>query len=774
MNPNLIRANLERIDGINLPFPAEKIKEIRAEIQDLEISLICDKVIVQGIIHQQIFIVDLTGIVKHFSEDKKFSTFVDVVGALPEMQAQVDVVIEHIKSELSSDGTQLTQKILLEIFAKVVDEVQFNINLNALGPLANVFQVVGENTKQELVVNETELQVPAIKIDELVAEIQITDVEVITDKVIVQGIVHQQIFYVDDDNIGRHLAADVAFSTFLDVPGALPDDNVQVNSTIDLIKRELKQIPGPILQQEIVLEIFAKVHRTVQLNIDIGQGPLIKLPFIIGENVKQDLVVSDLCLDNPAIKVKEIELSFSDLNTVVMTDKVIVQGLIHKQIFYVDQDNLERHQSEDVPFSNFLDVPGAVSGNSVDFRPDILDIIFQLDSHNVLHQKVVLEHSVVVTELLQTNVVPGAGPLIKVEEVIGENTKQILIERFLPKRPRLPITIASEVIQITSESEKMQQKLLNNTSLLPVKAQNIKTINPFLRDVEMEFLKDQILISGELAIQTIFVDFKAVVRNITEIVPFEFLLEFAGGGSSNTVVEDLEIEIENLSFTLLADQETVEQTIVFKFTLEPVQIEELQVITDVTGPEMVKKSLRAEADVLILPLVSRGEKPGFVKFGPLAIKSAVDLKPPALEITDILASISEFSAQAEAGGVRFSGLINKEVIYFTETRLERTITEEVPFDVFYENKTIKPEFIIPEAFGQILDIQPVLNSQGTLLEQVILLTIEFKVTVKKVISILTDISDPRVGKIEKQVVSLNLLGNANPQPVEVVSAIEIL
>lgn len=774
MNPNLIKANLEQINSITLPTPAESVKEIRAEIGDLEISVITDKVVIQGVIHQQIFFVDLTGIVKHFSEDVRFSTFVDVAGALPEMNAQVDVVIEHIKSELSFSGLQLTQKIILLISAKVVDQVQFRINLNSLGPLANLEEVVGENIKQELVVSEINLPVPAIKIDDIVAEIQITDVEVITDKVIVQGIIHQQVFFIDGDNIGRHLAEDVSFSTFLDLPGAIPGDNVQVNSTIELNKRELNQIPGDLLLEETIIGIFVKVHRTVQLNIDIGAGPLIELPFIIGENVKQDLVVSNLCLKNPALKVKEIEISFRDLKSIVIPDKVIVQGIIHKQIFYVDQDNLERHQSEEVPFSNFLDVPGAVPSNDVDFLPVVLDIIFQLNRDNSLEQKVVLQYKVIVTESLETNLVPGSGPLIKVEEVIGENTKQILIERLLAVEPELPLTITGEVIQMTTESEKMSQKLFNHTSCLPVKALKVKSITPYLRDIEVNLLKAQVFISGKLAIQTIFIDLNDVVRNITELVPFEFLLELAGDRSLNDLEEEIDVEIENLSFTLLADQVTVEQIVVFKFTLDPVYIEQLQIITDVQGLERSPKYLQRKAEVVIVPKTPLGESPGVEKFGSQRIESTVDLDPPAWEISDIVASISAFSAEAENGGVRFTGMIDKEVSYLTETGQKRTITEEVPFNLFYENQTVKPDFSITNVQGQIIDIQPILNSTGTHLEQVILLTWEFNVTVEKIISIVTDLSDPRLGKVTKQIVDLALPGEQNPKPTEVVTAIENL
>ncbi|AZR74518.1 hypothetical protein BBF96_14665 [Anoxybacter fermentans] len=557
-----IIVNREEVGGVTLPVPAEKIKDVRAEIRNVEIDVIRDKVIIQGIVHKQIFFVDFDGIVRHFSEDVIFSTFIDIPGALPEMETQVEIVIEHIKTELSPDGTQITQKIILQIFAKVVDEVQFNVALNPAGPLVKAEEVIGENIKQELIINKTSFPEVAIKVDDIIAEVRVTGTEVIHDKVIVQGIIHKQVFFVDVDNVERHLSEDIPFSTFLDIPGAVFGDNVQVNAQIELIKWDLEQIQGgSILNQEIVFEIFAKVHRIVQANVEVGSGPLIKLPFIIGENTKQDLIISDLPLNFPAIKVKEVNVSFGNLRTVAIKDKVVLQGILHKQIFYVDENNIERYQAEDVPFRNFVNIPGAKPGNDIDFNPVIEDVIFKLQEGNILHQKVIVQYFVKVTEVQQVNVVPGNGPLLKVKEVIGENTKQLLIERRVPEII-LPITVEREVATV---KEQMVQEILTNSFYLPFKAIKIKSIEPIIQNVKIDVLDDRILVTGEVLKQVTFVDIQNIVRGTTEVVPFEFLIDVPGI-TPDTNVDDLKIEIENLSFKLV-DNQRVDQTIIFKFIL---------------------------------------------------------------------------------------------------------------------------------------------------------------------------------------------------------------
>lgn len=760
--------------AITLPVPAEKIKEIRAEVRNLEIDIITDKVIIQGVLHKQVFFVGLLdGIVRHIPEDAAFSTFIDLPGALPGMKAQVDVVVEHIKAELSQDGTQLTQKVILEIFVKVVDEVQFTVMPDPTGPLVKAEIVIGENVKQELVLNEVELPVPAIKIADIISEILITDTEVIIDKVIIQGIIHKQLFYIDEDNVERHIAEDVPFSTFLDIPGALPEDNVQVNAVIELIKPELNEIPGTIVHQEIVFEVFAKVHRTEQINVALGEGPLVKLPFVVGEDTKQDLIISDVTLDQLAIKVKEIQASFRNLKAVVIENKVIVQGILHKQIFYVDSNNIERHQAEDIPFSNFLDIPGALPSMEVDFNPIIEDVIFQLRPDNILHQKVVVQYFVKVTELEQVQVLPGRGPLLKIEEVVGENTKQILIECFVPPPPPvLPIIVTPDVIRLVDGDQYSTQRIIDNVFCLPEIAVKVKSITPEIRNVEIDILVNEILVSGEIVKHITYVDTNNIVRHVVEVVPFEFLIDVSGV-SSDFTIDDLEIEIENLSFKLDECGVKVEQTIILKFIIDVSEAEQVQIITDVTGPGIVTEGVEARVELVIVPPALLNQEPGLEIFGPNPVESIVELVPPATEIIDILASVEDFAAETIDGGVVFTGTVIKEVIYLTEGGEEAVVTEEVPFEILYENENVEASFNVPEAFVTIEDIQISLSEDGSTLEQIILLTFEFKVTDERIITVLTFVGGPGIGEVTTKILILDVVG-VGDTPVNAVTNVEVL
>lgn len=391
------------VTDLSLDISAIKIRDINATITNLDTDVIDNKVIIQGIIHKQIFFVGTDDIIHHQAEDIDFSYFIDVPGAEPGMDVLVEPTIEHIVTKLIMDGTILHQKVVLQFFVKVLSIQQLIVE-TGVGPLIKVERVIGENSVQTMVMNDVTLAVDAIKIVDITAEVVDLETEIIEDKVIIQGVVHKQLFYIGVDEVEHHQAEDIPFSEFVDIPGAEPGMNVQIHPNVEHIKQELS-VDGTTVTQEIVLELFVKVTETVQINLVTGEDSLVMLPEVVGENTKQVLSETTLELDQAAIKIKDIQASFEDVNAVVINDKVIIQGIIHKQIFYVGEDNVEYHQAENVPFSTFVDVIGARPGMDVDIIPTIAYIKPELNTDGeLLTQKVIGDIFVKVTENIQFNV----------------------------------------------------------------------------------------------------------------------------------------------------------------------------------------------------------------------------------------------------------------------------------------------------------------------------------------------------------------------------------
>lgn len=386
--------------NVTLSIPAIKVRNITATVRDLTTDVIADKVVIQGVLHKQIFFVGEDNIVHHQAEDIPFSTFVDVPGAEPGMNVQVDPVIETIIFSLLSP-TVVHQKVVIEFFVKVTEVRQINV-VTGNGPLTRVDQVVGENTRQELFENFVTLFTPALKIDDITVVIRDLNTHIINDKVIIQGVIHKQIFFIGTNNIEFHQAEDIEFSTFIDIPGVIPGMDVEVVPTVEFIHFELRD---PItLLQKVVVEFFAKVTESVQINLLLGPGALLKLETVVGENTTQILVENLFTLPIATIKIREIVATIKDITTEVIENKVIIQGTLHKQIFFIGEDNLEHHQAEDVPFSTFIDIIGTMPGMNVHVDSQIETILFELENSTTLRQKVVIEFFVKVTETQQLQV----------------------------------------------------------------------------------------------------------------------------------------------------------------------------------------------------------------------------------------------------------------------------------------------------------------------------------------------------------------------------------
>jgi len=590
------KLKLEATKQAELPFAAIKVRNIVAKIVDLTTEIIADKVIVQGIIHEQLFYVGTDELVHHLSDDIHFATFLDLPGAQPGMNAQASALIEEVISELTNFGRTIVKKFIIEIFVKVTETVQLGLTFGQ-GPSLLLEEVIGENTAQKLVENEVTLNTAAIKIDEIVASIRDLEVHLIEDKVIIQGNLHKQIFYVDIENLGRHQGEDIHFSLFVDLPGVQPEMEVDVCPRIEGIFFNL--ISPTLLRQKVVMEFFVKVTECVQQPVTLGVGPLFLVEEFIGENTVQHLSESFLDLFRPAVKVREIMVELRRLVCHVLKNKVVVQGIVHKQVFFIGTDNIEYHQAEEIPFSLFLDIPGVFCGDLCHIKTCIEGVFFELVSPTVVRQKVIFAVRVIVGREVQLNLVVESNQILyKLEEVVGENTKQILVVRSEEIVPVIPVVTTETVVFPGQSFTEEKQIIIRNTFPLPERAIKIKEILGEVLGFGMKVVPGGVLVEGEVEKQIFYVGEDDIVHSIMEIVPFSILVPVPELEPGQTY--QASVEIEDISFVLAANGESVTQNIVLRAKIEgEVLIPELvMVVTDVTGPGIVTERILVEGLVL--------------------------------------------------------------------------------------------------------------------------------------------------------------------------------
>lgn len=93
---------------------------------------------------------------------------------------------------------------------------------------------------------------------------------------------------------------------------------------------------------------------------------------VVGETVGQLVLANKTCIN--AIKIDRIHANILKSKDRLFENKIVKDGIIRKEIFYVNPDNVLRFLSEDVPFSLTVEIPGLKPGPFTHVQNHLLDI----------------------------------------------------------------------------------------------------------------------------------------------------------------------------------------------------------------------------------------------------------------------------------------------------------------------------------------------------------------------------------------------------------------
>ncbi len=381
------------VRDITLPVLAKKIESVDTKINNVEYEVIEDKIIVKANLHKQIYYVECeTGDVQEFTvPDEKITEFIHLEGAMPDMEAKVDVDIEYCDVEaidMAGDNNchrMFQQTCIVRIKAKVVEIIEIDVVTDVVGTgLIPTYQtitidnVIGAGCEQyNISDNYIELPDDARKIKSVDAEIIDVEEKIIPNKVLVKGKLHKQIYYViDPTGEVKETHADVPFSVFVYVEGANDKADVSTDIRIEYIDSELVTRNGrKFVKETVVLEVCAKVTDRMTIHIVTGVAGAevetreLNIESTIGAGMRQTNILANIETPSEARKISHVHSEIRDLEGEAIPDKVIIKGVLHKQVYYVDaNDNQLRELSLDEPFTEFVHVDGAQEDDMVDVR----------------------------------------------------------------------------------------------------------------------------------------------------------------------------------------------------------------------------------------------------------------------------------------------------------------------------------------------------------------------------------------------------------------------
>ncbi len=263
----------------------EKILATKAEVEITDKRLIANKVIIDGEVKLQVLYVALKPeqTVHDLHHTIKFSEFVEVPEAYPGMNVQVRALVEAADVELVIDPA-----LRADVIVKLIVHVSETRTLTNVPTLLKdeegyekrrlkVDREIGTGEKQ-VVVREVS-EIPHAKpdvakvIEARVDKTEVTDTNILDGKVIIRGTVDVEVIYVSvaPDQAVHALHQQHAFRTFVEVPGAMPDMDVDVRIDAEFIKVE--QV-GIDLQKEIVLKVRATVTELAQPEVYVPVEPV--------------------------------------------------------------------------------------------------------------------------------------------------------------------------------------------------------------------------------------------------------------------------------------------------------------------------------------------------------------------------------------------------------------------------------------------------------------------------------------------------------------------
>lgn len=407
---------------IALDLPAVKVIDVHGAVTDLRAETLEDNVILQGTLFRQVYYVGEDGLIHYQHGDAAFEETVAVPGAKPGMNVQTLVRARESEHELL-DGRQLVEKVELQADVKVTRTVDVDILTDLAVPpgvqvatdTVDVEQVVGRGAVRHLLESAVRLAAPAERVTRVVADAGPTSVQVVADKVIVEGAVQKQVFYVGRDGMEYHQAEEAPFSAFLEVPGARAGMQAQVEAGVEEVESELDTIDNR-LRQRLLLRLAALVTEGVSLQVVTGiSGPGIeadarplKVERLVTQNAARVMIVRKATLVSRALRIVDVIGAVQDLTVEVIPDQVIVQGRVHQQVFFIDRHKVQRHQTEEAVFNHLIEAPGARPGMRAQVRPFVKYISTILAPEaNSMTEKIILDLQLKVVETVALTAVAG-------------------------------------------------------------------------------------------------------------------------------------------------------------------------------------------------------------------------------------------------------------------------------------------------------------------------------------------------------------------------------
>ncbi len=446
--------------------------------------------------------------------------------------------------------------------------------------LLKVEQVVGEATARKVLremITLPEHLPTAEKVINVDVDVLTTTFQLIRGKVLVEGTARVTVLFVARVAAGTQPVQvheqDISFEIVAEVPGTDPSMNAFIDVKVHDVAFDL--VDMRTVDVRIVVSAFVKVTKTEQLEVvtEVTGPPdlqvareLLKVEDVVGEAQAQALVSGRLVVppEKPDIEsVISVDAKPRLTDVQVMDGQVVVEGLIDVDVLYaaVPHDpylpRLPVHFfSERLRFSQVVDIPGATAGmraqvrlvleatsfSELDFRTVSVDVVLKL----TVKVTVVRQLEIVTDVTSKTTVLDVEKRLLRVEDVIGEDTAQAILK---------------ETLEVPREKPNIERILRVDVSV---------------REASTRIIDGKVIVEGVIELQTLYVAQTAErdqpVHHMTHRIKFTQIVEVPG--TQEGFIAETRITIEHVDFDVVENRRFTAKVLVdvFAKVTEPVQL----------------------------------------------------------------------------------------------------------------------------------------------------------------------------------------------------------
>lgn len=441
---------------LELAYASNRIVEVKTGVKELAGRPVKGQILLEGTLAQEVFYVGPDGVLHHQEEAIPLAGNAAMPGVEEGMKLQLSPRVTGVKYRLGGErGRLLEEKVFLEVEVKVTSRARVRVLTGAEEPgpalereIIYLERVVATGKGQEVLENVLPLRRPAREVVRAEGTVLEVGSRVLPGKVLLQGVIREDIYPVGEDGLEYHQEQELTFSSHLELAGVAPGMEVRVTPVVDNIYPRLEP-GGQTLKQRLFLTLMVTVLEGGFLPVVTGvQGSgwetkweLLEVERLVGEATGKVLEEAETELLRYARRVSQIEARAGNITWELIAGKVLVAGEIREQIYYVTREMTEYHQQCSLPFSHYLEVPGARPGMGarVEAVVEYLQHTLNPDG-DILSQKIMLQLSVSVSEGVQRRVVTELVPRQEQEvlPLLAEEECTIILENWLDI-PRPPV-----------------------------------------------------------------------------------------------------------------------------------------------------------------------------------------------------------------------------------------------------------------------------------------------------------------------------------------------